>query len=114
MYQVRQINISDIMIRIKRASQSPAQKDGCRIMVGRVWPRGVSKQRLRMDVWLKDIAPSHDLLRWWSQNSKKWDEFANKYREELMDKVEFLNQILELEKERDCYTGLYKWEHRTK
>ncbi len=107
MYHVRQINVCDIMIRIKRASQSPAQKDGCRIMVGRVWPRGVSKQRLRMDVWLKDIAPSHDLLRWWSQNSQKWDEFANRYKEELIDKTEFLNQILELEKEEETVTLVY-------
>jgi len=95
------------MIRIKRAYQSPAQKDGYRIMVDRVWPRGVSKQRLKMDVWLKDIAPSHDLRRWLSQNSQKWDEFKTKYREELHDKVEFLNQILDLEKEKETVTLVY-------
>lgn len=95
------------MIRIKRAYQSPAQKDGYRIMVDRVWPRGVSKQRLKMDVWLKDIAPSHDLRRWLSQNSQKWDEFKTKYREELHDKAEFLNQILDLEKEKETVTLVY-------
>jgi uncharacterized protein YeaO (DUF488 family) len=95
------------MIRIKRAYQSPAKKDGYRIMVDRVWPRGVSKQRLKMDVWLKDIAPSHDLRRWLSQNSQKWDEFAIKYREELADKTEFLNQILELEEEKGTVTLVY-------
>ncbi len=107
MYHVKHINISDIMIRIKRAYQSPAKKDGYRIMVDRVWPRGVSKQRLKMDVWLKDIAPSHDLRRWLSQNSQKWDEFAIKYREELADKTEFLNQILELEEEKGTVTLVY-------
>lgn len=95
------------MIRIKRAYQSPAQKDGYRIMVDRVWPRGVSKQRLKMDVWLKDIAPSHELRRWLSQNSHKWDEFKNKYREELKDKSEFLNQILDLEKDKETVTLVY-------
>jgi uncharacterized protein YeaO (DUF488 family) len=107
MYHVRHTNGSGIMIRIKRAYQSPAKKDGYRIMVDRVWPRGVSKQRLKMDVWLKDIAPSHDLRRWLSQNSQKWDEFAIKYREELADKTEFLNQILELEEEKGTVTLVY-------
>jgi uncharacterized protein YeaO (DUF488 family) len=95
------------MIRIKRAYQSPAQKDGYRIMVDRVWPRGVSKQRLKMDVWLKDIAPSHELRRWLSQNSQKWDEFKTKYRDELKDKVEFLNQIIDLENEKETVTLVY-------
>ncbi len=95
------------MIRIKRAYQSPAQKDGYRIMVDRVWPRGVSKQRLKMDVWLKDIAPSHDLRRWLSQNSQKWDEFTDKYKEELSNKTHFLNQIIELEKEKETVTLVY-------
>ncbi|MCC7551321.1 DUF488 domain-containing protein [Methanobacterium ferruginis] len=95
------------MIRIKKAHQSPAQKDGCRIMVDRVWPRGVSKQKLKMDVWLKDIAPSHELRRWLTQNSQNWDEFKNKYREELKDKTEFLNQILDLEKENEIVTLVY-------
>jgi uncharacterized protein YeaO (DUF488 family) len=76
-------------------------------MVDRVWPRGVSKQRLKMDVWLKDIAPSHDLRRWLSQNSQKWDEFKNKYREELKDKSEFLDQIIDLEKEKETVTLVY-------
>ena len=95
------------MIRIKRAYQSPAQKDGYRIMVDRVWPRGVSKQRLKMDAWLKDIAPSHDLRRWLTQNSQRWEEFKSKYREELMDKSEFLNQILDLEREKETVTLVY-------
>ncbi len=76
-------------------------------MVDRVWPRGVSKQRLKMDVWLKDIAPSHELRRWLSQNSQKWDEFKTKYRDELKDKVEFLNQIIDLEKEKETVTLVY-------
>ncbi|MDI3550780.1 MAG: hypothetical protein PWQ15_1883 [Methanobacterium sp.] len=107
MYHVQHSNTSDIMIRIKKAYQSPAQKDGYRIMVDRVWPRGVSKQRLKMDAWLKDVAPSHDLRRWLTQNSQKWEEFKIKYKEELKDKTEFLNQILELEREKETVTLVY-------
>ncbi len=107
MYHVQHSNTSDIMIRIKKAYQSPAQKDGYRIMVDRVWPRGVSKQRLKMDAWLKDIAPSHDLRRWLTQNSQRWEEFKTKYREELRDKSEFLNQILDLEREKETVTLVY-------
>lgn len=107
MYHVQHSNTSDMMIRIKKAYQSPAQKDGYRIMVDRVWPRGVSKQRLKMDAWLKDVAPSHDLRRWLTQNSQKWEEFKIKYKEELKDKTEFLNQILELEREKETVTLVY-------
>lgn len=60
-----------------------------------------------MDAWLKDIAPSHDLRRWLSQNSQKWDEFKTKYKEELKEKDEFLNQILGLEKEKETVTLVY-------
>jgi uncharacterized protein YeaO (DUF488 family) len=95
------------MIRIKRAYQSPADKDGFRIMVDRVWPRGVSKQRLKMDMWLKDIAPSHDMRRWLVQDTRRWEEFQDRYREELMDKMELLEQIIELEKEKGTITMVY-------
>jgi uncharacterized protein YeaO (DUF488 family) len=107
MYHVIHTNISDIMIKIKKAHQSPAGRDGCRIMVDRVWPRGVSKQRLKMDVWIKDVAPTHELRRWLTQNSQKWDEFQSKYREELKDKTEFINHILDLEKEKGTVTLIY-------
>jgi len=95
------------MIRIKRAYQSPADKDGFRILVSRVWPRGVAKNRLKIDMWLKDIAPSHELRRWFNFDSHKWDEFQKNYLEELNDKHELLNRIHELEKEKGTITLVY-------
>jgi uncharacterized protein YeaO (DUF488 family) len=95
------------MIRIKRAYQSPADKDGFRILVSRVWPRGVAKNRLKMGMWLKDIAPSHELRRWFNHDPHKWDEFQKKYREELNDKHELLNRLLDLEKEKGTITLVY-------
>lgn len=95
------------MIRIKRAYQSPADKDGFRILVSRVWPRGVAKNRLKMGMWLKDIAPSHELRRWFNHDPHKWDEFQKKYSEELNDKDELLNRLLELEKEKGTITLVY-------
>lgn len=95
------------MIRIKRAYQSPADKDGFRILVSRVWPRGVAKNRLKMGMWLKDIAPSHELRRWFNHDPHKWEEFQKKYSEELNDKHELLNRLLELEKGKGTITLVY-------
>jgi len=95
------------MISIKRAYQSPADKDGFRILVSRVWPRGVAKNRLKIGMWLKDIAPSHDLRRWFNYEPQKWDQFQKKYIEELNDKHELLNRILDLEKEKGAITLVY-------
>jgi uncharacterized protein YeaO (DUF488 family) len=95
------------MIRIKRAYQSPADKDGFRILVDRLWPRGVAKNRLKMGMWLKDIAPSHELRRWLNNDPQLWDEFQKKYREELNDKDELLNRLLDLEKKKGTITLVY-------
>jgi len=95
------------MIRIKRAYQSPADKDGFRILVDRLWPRGVAKNRLKMGMWLKDIAPSHELRRWLNNDPHKWDEFQKKYREELSDKDELLNRLHDLEKKKGTITLVY-------
>lgn len=95
------------MIRIKRAYQSPADKDGFRILVSRVWPRGVAKNRLKIGMWLKDIAPSHELRRWFNYDAQKWEEFKKKYLKELNDKYELLNRIIDLEKEKGTITLVY-------
>ena len=95
------------MINIKRAYQSPSERDGFRILVDRLWPRGVAKSRLKMGLWLKDIAPSHDLRRWFNHDPEKWEEFERKYRDELQDKKDLLNKILDLEKENDTVTLVY-------
>lgn len=70
-------------LRIKRAYDAPAAADGQRILVDRLWPRGLSRDRAHLDHWAKDVAPSDDLRRWFGHDPGKWDEFRARYREEL-------------------------------
>jgi uncharacterized protein YeaO (DUF488 family) len=68
---------------IKRVYEKPAKDDGVRILVDRLWPRGVSKQKAAVDLWLKDIAPSADLRKWFGHDPERWTEFRRRYRAEL-------------------------------
>jgi uncharacterized protein YeaO (DUF488 family) len=70
-------------LRIKRVYDNPAKDDGTRILVDRLWPRGLTKQKARVDVWLKDIAPSTELRKWFAHDPEKWYEFITKYKMEL-------------------------------
>ncbi len=66
-----------------RAYEEPRTEDGARVLVDRVWPRGRSRDELRIDEWLRDVAPSDELRRWFGHDPAKWDEFRRRYREEL-------------------------------
>lgn len=68
---------------IKRVYEKPSADDGCRILVDRLWPRGVKKEKANIDLWLKEIAPSNELRKWFGHEPGKWDEFKNKYFEEI-------------------------------
>lgn len=70
-------------IRLKRAYEDPCRSDGLRILVERLWPRGLSKERAAVDVWLKEIAPSPELRRWFGHDPDKWEEFQKRYWAEL-------------------------------
>jgi uncharacterized protein YeaO (DUF488 family) len=70
-------------IRIKRVYEQPAAHDGERVLVDRLWPRGLSKEKARLDLWLKEIAPSTELRKWFGHDPGRWDEFRNRYRAEL-------------------------------
>ena len=70
-------------IRLKRAYEEPAPEDGQRILVERLWPRGLSKERAAVDVWLKDVAPSPELRRWFGHEPARWEEFRKRYWAEL-------------------------------
>jgi uncharacterized protein YeaO (DUF488 family) len=70
-------------IRVKRAHEDPSPSDGYRILVDRLWPRGLTKDRLQLSKWIKDIAPSHELRRWFGHDPQKWKEFQRKYFAEL-------------------------------
>jgi len=70
-------------ISLKRVYDKPSTKDGFRVLVDRLWPRGVKKETARIDLWCKDIAPSNDLRKWFGHNPAKWDEFRRRYFKEL-------------------------------
>jgi len=95
------------MIKIKRVYETPSKEDGYRILVDRLWARGLTKEKAKIDLWLKEIAPSDILRKWYNHDPKKWDAFKNKYREELKGKEELLEQIKKLEKEYKTITLLY-------
>lgn len=94
------------MIRIKRAYDPPEASDGPRFLVDRLWPRGVTKARLQIEAWLKDLAPSNQLRKWFSHDPAKWDEFQRRYSVELDAKPEVL-QALQKAARRGSITLLY-------
>src|SRR5690348_9939227 len=105
------------MIRIERvydyleASDKEKEKNGgFSILIDRLWPRGLSKDKVRTDLWLKDIAPSNELRKWFAHDPKKWEEFKQKYKEEIMkdgNKMHLLQQIKQTEKEKGSVIMLY-------
>jgi uncharacterized protein YeaO (DUF488 family) len=80
---------------IKRAYEQPDPTDGRRVLVDRLWPRGVSKEQAGLDDWLKDVAPSGDLRKWFGHDPAKWEEFQARYRAELDAHPNEIRQLLE-------------------
>jgi uncharacterized protein YeaO (DUF488 family) len=95
------------MIRIKRVYEEPAKDDGYRILVDRLWPRGLTKQRAKVDLWMKEIAPSDALRKWFGHEPGKWTEFVKRYRSELAKMKDLLKEVKRLEREHGTVTLLY-------
>jgi uncharacterized protein YeaO (DUF488 family) len=95
------------MILIKRAYQPASDEDGFRILVDGLWPRGISKDRLKIELWLKEIAPSNELLKWFAHDPTKWKEFQARYRKELKEKNQYLDQIREIAQKEGNVTLVY-------
>ena len=83
-------------IKIKRVYDKPEAGDGVRILVERLWPRGVSKKDARVDFWLKDASPSTGLRKWFSHDKSKWEEFRRRYNHELDQNRDAVEQLLEI------------------
>jgi len=83
------------MIKLKRVYEKTDDSDGFRVLVDRLWPRGVSKEEAKLNEWLRDIAPSDELRKWFGHDPDKWDEFKRRYREELASKEELANKLIE-------------------
>jgi uncharacterized protein YeaO (DUF488 family) len=82
-------------IDLKRVYDPPATSDGRRILVDRIWPRGITKADLQIDAWLKDLAPSTELRKWFGHDPAKWDEFRERYAGELEQRSEALEELVE-------------------
>jgi uncharacterized protein YeaO (DUF488 family) len=94
------------MIKIKRVYEEPQEDDGIRVLVDRLWPRGLRKEEAKVNLWLKDLAPSNDLRKWFSHDPSKWEEFKRRYIEEIKGKEE-LRRLLDLIKKEKTVTLLY-------
>jgi uncharacterized protein YeaO (DUF488 family) len=88
------------MITISRVYDQPTPEIGYRILVDRLWPRGLSKEGLKLDKWMKDIAPSNELRKWYSHDPEKWDEFRTRYSEEL-DRNPLTPELLKICRQKD-------------
>jgi len=84
-----------VSVRVKRVYAAPARSDGCRVLVDRIWPRGLSKEVASLDAWLKDVAPSSALRQWFRHDPAKWESFKRKYFAELDRQEGVLDRLLE-------------------
>jgi uncharacterized protein YeaO (DUF488 family) len=81
------------MLRVKRIYNPPSADDGRRVLVDRLWPRGVARDEARIDEWLKEIAPSDELRKWFAHEPARWEEFRRRYRKELQGEKELLERL---------------------
>jgi uncharacterized protein YeaO (DUF488 family) len=99
-----------LRIKIKRIYDNPKGDNSFRILVDRLWPRGLSKEKVRIDLWQKDIAPSNSLRKWFGHDENRWDEFKRKYFKELdkkNDNNNTVDRIIKMAKEQNSITLLY-------
>lgn len=94
------------MIQVKRAYDKPSRGDGARILIERLWPRGVTKAKAALDLWLKDVAPSTELRTWFGHDPARWKQFEQRYRKELGAKSEAVD-LLRQRAERGTLTLIY-------
>jgi uncharacterized protein YeaO (DUF488 family) len=95
------------MIQIKRVYEKPAKSDGWRVLVDRLWPRGVKKEAAKADVWMKEIAPSDALRKSYCHEIDKWPEFQKRYHAELAKKKELLAELQKMEQVHGTVTLLF-------
>lgn len=101
-------------LQVKRVYEDPAEDDGARVLIDRLWPRGVSKEAARVDLWCKELAPSDELRRWYDHDPDRFDRFADKYREELegaSDAIERLRESVDLRRRVTLLTATKGLQH---
>ena len=87
-------------LQIKRAYLPPSAEDGVRVLVDRLWPRGLRKSEAAIDHWLKDLAPSTELRRWFGHDPRRWEEFRRRYAAELASRADLLDELREIAREK--------------
>lgn len=95
------------MIKLKRIYEKAEKNDGYRILVDRLWPRGILKEKARIDLWFKEIAPSDYLRKWFGHDPKKWPAFQKKYKSEIMANKDAFDKLKTIVKKRKNITLLY-------
>lgn len=90
----------NLKLKTKRIYEDPANNDGYRLLVDRIWPRGISKEKAQLDEWNKDLAPSDDLRKWFGHQEWKFQEFKERYRKELENCEEELERLREMSKKK--------------
>ncbi|MGB7727546.1 MAG: DUF488 domain-containing protein [Candidatus Acidiferrum sp.] len=95
------------MIQTKRVYEKAAKGDGYRVLVDRLWPRGLTKEKARVDLWMKEIGPSDELRKWFHHEEGSWSEFEKRYKSELTKKEELLGELRKLHREHGTVTLLY-------
>jgi uncharacterized protein YeaO (DUF488 family) len=94
-------------IKIKRIYEKFSPKDGLRILVDRLWPRGIKKEEAKIDLWFKEIAPSDKLRKWFKHDVSKWEEFKKRYKEEIEQNKESLEKLIEIIKKKRVVTLVF-------
>jgi uncharacterized protein YeaO (DUF488 family) len=82
-------------IQIKRVYEEPSKEDGKRILIDRLWPRGLTKEKASIDLWIKEIAPTTELRKWFGHEEDKWDGFKKRYKQELQKNFESVEQLIQ-------------------
>ena len=95
------------MIQLKRIYEKSRKEDGVRVLADRLWPRGLSRGRAKVDLWLREIAPSDALRKWFSHDSERWEGFQRRYLTELKAKGPLLQRLKRLEKRKGAVTLVY-------
>jgi len=96
-------------VALKRVYEAPSPQDGARVLVDRLWPRGLTSDGAALDAWLKDLAPSHDLRKWYHAHSQQWSKFCERYLKELSTAAarDALQKLYDFERKRPRVTLLY-------
>jgi uncharacterized protein YeaO (DUF488 family) len=94
-------------IKVKRVYEAPSPDDGYRVLVDRLWPRGLSEEEAHVDLWIRDIAPTTELRKWYGHEPDRWAEFQERYQQELSDRGQLLDLLRDVERHRKTLTLLF-------